>query len=235
MILGEGGFYAPPDITRQIEQKISPTDTFVPKEGPVNGYNCAYGTCPFPGEHCGVHGVDTPDELLGPCVWRAAMMGDTAAIDICIKYYMEENGMTPEQIEEQCQNWARACVSQFGEVVVAKLPTGSQERKETPLYRGLVAYFPRALGAVAALSYVGNKKHNGDAPLHWAKGKSTDHKDCIARHLVESGTIDPEDGIAHDVKLAWRALASLEIALEAATLGIGYDELIEHYREEEMK
>jgi hypothetical protein len=36
------------------------------------------------------------------------------------------------------------------------------------------------------------------------------------RHLVDRGTIDPEDGISHSVKVAWRALAMLQEELEAA-------------------
>jgi hypothetical protein len=37
-----------------------------------------------------------------------------------------------------------------------------------------------------------------------------DHADCIARHLIDRGIIDPSDGESHSVKLAWRALALLE-------------------------
>lgn len=96
------------------------------------------------------------------------------------------------------------------------LPTTSKERKEIPLMRGCVDYFPAALAAVAKLSLAGNEKHNPGEPLHHARGKSTDHADCILRHLVDRGTIDPEDGIRHSVKVAWRALALLQIELEEA-------------------
>lgn len=90
------------------------------------------------------------------------------------------------------------------------------ERKATPVYSGVLRYFPLALAAVAQLSKAGNDKHNPGEPLHWSRDKSNDHLDCVARHLLECGTIDPEDGIPHDVKLAWRALANLEVMLEAA-------------------
>jgi hypothetical protein len=43
-----------------------------------------------------------------------------------------------------------------------------------------------------------------------------DHADCIMRHLVDRGTVDPEDGISHTTKVAWRALALLQEELEAA-------------------
>lgn len=94
------------------------------------------------------------------------------------------------------------------------LPTGDQERKDAPLARGLLDYFPRALVAVAALSKAANDKHNPGEPLHWSKDKSNDHADCLLRHLIERGTVDT-DGQLHSVKVAWRALALLETELES--------------------
>lgn len=96
------------------------------------------------------------------------------------------------------------------------LPTSSKARKDMPLTRGCLDYFPAALAAVAALSKVGNDKHNPGEPLHHARGKSSDHADCIVRHLMDRGTVDPEDHIRHSVKVAWRALALLQEELEAA-------------------
>lgn len=78
---------------------------------------------------------------------------------------------------------------------------------------GVLNYFPDALAEVAYVSYVGNQQHNPGEPLHWAKHKSTDHSDCIARHLLEAGTLD-DDGLRHTAKVAWRALAMLQIELE---------------------
>ena len=98
----------------------------------------------------------------------------------------------------------------------ASLPTDSDERKDIPLARGLLDYFPAALAAVAELSRKGNEKHNPGEELHHARGKSTDHADCIMRHLVDRGKIDPEDNVSHSTKVAWRALALLQEELEAA-------------------
>lgn len=94
------------------------------------------------------------------------------------------------------------------------LPSDAKERKEFPLFSGLLKYFPDALAEVAHLSFVGNKKHNPGQPLHWDKSKSTGHEDCLLRHLLQSGTVD-SDGVLHDVKVAWRALANLQMKLEA--------------------
>lgn len=96
----------------------------------------------------------------------------------------------------------------------ALLPANSTERKNTPVYSGVMAYFPRALAYVAQVSKAGNDKHNPGEPLHWSKDKSNDHADCVARHLIEHGTVDAEDKLRHSGKLAWRALALLEIELE---------------------
>lgn len=96
----------------------------------------------------------------------------------------------------------------------ATLSTDKKLRKDSPMARGVLDYFPRALMAVANVSFVGNEQHNPGQPMHWAKEKSTDHADCILRHLAERGTID-DDGLRHSAKVAWRALAQLEIELEA--------------------
>jgi hypothetical protein len=95
------------------------------------------------------------------------------------------------------------------------LPESAAERKNIPIVRGCLDYFPAALAAIAELSRIGNEQHNPGEPLHHARGKSTDHADCIVRHLMDRGTIDT-DKIRHTTKLAWRALALLQEELEAA-------------------
>jgi hypothetical protein len=88
-----------------------------------------------------------------------------------------------------------------------------KDRKKVPLYTGLVKYFPEALIAVAELSYVANAQHNPGELVHWDREKSKDHEDCLLRHLFEKGTLD-KDGIRHSAKVAWRALAILELEIE---------------------
>lgn len=94
------------------------------------------------------------------------------------------------------------------------LPGDSAARKATPIASGVLDYFPLALAAVARHSKRSNEKHNPGEPMHWSRGKSDDHADCIIRHLIDRGTIDPDSGELHDVALAWRALAQLQIAEE---------------------
>lgn len=93
------------------------------------------------------------------------------------------------------------------------LPTETNLRKDVPLATGVIDYFPDALVAVAELSKIGNDKHNPGEPLHWSRGKSNDHPDCLMRHFVDRGKIDT-DGVRHSVKVAWRALAILQLELE---------------------
>lgn len=94
------------------------------------------------------------------------------------------------------------------------LSTDKRTRKQQPIARGVLDYFPAALAEVAHVSFVGNEQHNPGEAMHWARGKSTDHADCVIRHLADRGTFD-EDGLRHSAKAAWRALALLQEELEA--------------------
>ncbi len=86
-------------------------------------------------------------------------------------------------------------------------------RKQTPVYSGVLNYFPDAIREVAQCSYMGNQQHNPDKPLHWDRSKSGDELDALTRHLLEAGTIDT-DGVRHSAKVAWRALANLQKEIE---------------------
>jgi hypothetical protein len=90
----------------------------------------------------------------------------------------------------------------------------SSERKGLPMATGLLDYFPAALAYVAKVSKYGNDKHNPGQPMHHARGKSMDHADCIARHIVDRGGHEPDSGLRHSGFLAWRALALLQEELE---------------------
>lgn len=117
------------------------------------------------------------------------------------------------------------------------LPTDSDKRKEYPLYSGLLRYFPAALAGVARHSFLGNKKHNpGTKELRHSRDKSSDHADCILRHLtdymallegyntavalwregVDTEYLSMLDGRLQDEvnALAWRALALSQITHE---------------------
>jgi len=90
----------------------------------------------------------------------------------------------------------------------------AQKRKETPVFSGVLNYFPDAIKEVAQCSFIGNEQHNPNTPLHWDRSKSGDEKDALVRHLIDAGTIDT-DGIRHSAKVAWRGLANLQKEIEA--------------------
>lgn len=91
-----------------------------------------------------------------------------------------------------------------------RIPQDDQERKDAPMFRGLLGYFPMALFAVAAHSLESDRKHNPDNPNapQWARNKSPDHADCIIRHLIDAD--NPGERGYHLRAIAWRALAMLQ-------------------------
>jgi hypothetical protein len=103
---------------------------------------------------------------------------------------------------------------EIGATHPANLPEGAAERKQYPIASGVLRYFPDALVEVARVSYEGNQQHNPGEPLHWARGKSNDQEDTMQRHFLQLGTKDT-DGQRHAAKMAWRALAILQLEIEA--------------------
>ena len=116
-----------------------------------------------------------------------------------------------EQEELECEEWKAGVYDedefyQYEEMV-------KQERKQMPVYSGVLKYFPDAIREVSKVSWAGNQQHHPDKPLHWDRAKSSDELDALSRHLMEAGTIDT-DGQRHSAKVAWRALAYLQKELE---------------------
>lgn len=153
----------------------------------------------------------------------------------------EERRATQDDLREQAQTTGGGVVERRAALIVASnmpavatkdtnpkdavgggLPIDSAERKACPVFSGVLAYFPDAIAEVARLSKVGNDKHNPGEPLHWSKEKSTDHDDCISRHQMDRAKGEVfiaeyglEKRIRHRAAVAWRALAALQIEIEA--------------------
>lgn len=87
----------------------------------------------------------------------------------------------------------------------------AEARKRTPVYSGVLKYFPNAVKEVSRTSLAGNEQHHPGTPLHWDMSKSKDEEDALVRHLIDH-SINPvdTDGQLHLAKVAWRALAALE-------------------------
>lgn len=110
------------------------------------------------------------------------------------------------------------------------LPTDAKARKALPIITGVLDYFPDAIAEVAELSRIGNDQHNPGQPLHWSKHKSSDHVDCLGRHLIDRGTRDT-DKVRHSTKVAWRALAALQIEIEAERAGLTVNDYLQALRD----
>lgn len=93
------------------------------------------------------------------------------------------------------------------------LPEDDAQRRQYPMADGCLDYFPNALAEVSRISYEGNQKHNPGQSMHWSRGKSTDHRNKILRHTVDS-LMDGEEGVKHAAQAAWRALAYLQEKIE---------------------
>lgn len=100
------------------------------------------------------------------------------------------------------------------------LPTAAADRKAMPLFKFLTEYFPDAIEELVRLCVQGNVQHNPDRKpedIVWARDKSTDHLDCLMRHMWDHALESPRDtdGRYHLGKAAWRALAALQLQIEA--------------------
>lgn len=92
----------------------------------------------------------------------------------------------------------------------AKLDAG-----KSPIFAGLLDYFPRACRAVANVSDVGARKYTWKGWETVPDGYNR-YSNALARHLVDSsvdGPVDSETGCLHDAQVAWNALARLELYL----------------------
>lgn len=122
--------------------------------------------------------------------------------------------LMPERLMDEYRQEKIASVTvPLWETSEGSLPDDDAKRLEYPMFDGLLAYFPNALAEVSRVSKIGNDQHNPGQPMHWARGKSTDHENKILRHLIDSGKADSR-GIRHTARLAWRALALLQEEIE---------------------
>jgi hypothetical protein len=117
-------------------------------------------------------------------------------------------------------SWAPAATDPKLVKKMRLLEDTSERRKQFPVTTGLLDYFPDACAAISEISFVGNMKHNPGEPMHHARGKSSDHADCIGRHLLERGGFEMVTvggktyKMRHSAALAWRACAHLQEELE---------------------
>jgi hypothetical protein len=96
----------------------------------------------------------------------------------------------------------------------SKEPGSKLDMGKTPIFQGLLDYFPLACLAVADVSAQGAAKYS------WKGWESVPdgikrYSDALVRHIVYE-TIDgafDKDGFRHAAQIAWNALAVLELKL----------------------
>lgn len=88
------------------------------------------------------------------------------------------------------------------------------DKGKPPIWKGLLAYFPRALQSVAEVSAVGAAKYAWNDWLNVPDGHGR-YTDALGRHLLQESitAIDDETGCLHAAHIAWNALARLELML----------------------
>ena len=101
-----------------------------------------------------------------------------------------------------------------------KMADATKEKYNKPQpFQGVIARFPRAILAIAAVSVDGTKKHKvplSDQSYRDIPDAVNVYGEALCRHLLREqieGEVDPEFGHLHAAHAAWDALARLEILL----------------------
>lgn len=97
----------------------------------------------------------------------------------------------------------------------AKQPGAKLDHGKSPVYRGLLDYFPRACLAVAEVSDRGAQKYSWKGWEKVSDGVNR-YQDAMVRHIANEsieGRTDSETGLYHKAQIAWNALAALELFL----------------------
>lgn len=110
-------------------------------------------------------------------------------------------------------------------------PPDDRGRKNLPVFKMLVRYFPKAVREITKVCVVNNVRYNPErapADINWARGKSPDQLGSAFRHMLErevDGRVFEEvpaavaevtgfDKVYVLAEAAWRALAALELEIE---------------------
>lgn len=95
------------------------------------------------------------------------------------------------------------------------------DQNKSPIYRGAVGYFPKAISGVASVSAFGATKYAWKGWEHVPDGIDR-YTDAMVRHLVQEATgevLDPDSGLPHAWHVAWNALARAELIMKEQNNG----------------
>jgi hypothetical protein len=84
-----------------------------------------------------------------------------------------------------------------------------------PVIAGCMRLFPRALAEVAKISQAAQKKYPSYDNWQRVENGFERYTEALGRHMLAEGVqeTDPEDGGLEAAKVAWNALARLELKL----------------------
>lgn len=102
----------------------------------------------------------------------------------------------------------------------SKEPGAKLDAGKSPVLRGILQYFPRAVKEVANLSQVGAEKYSWNGWEYVPDGLNR-YGDACVRHIVDEATQGLYDSawreqgkqVLHATAVAWNALARLELIL----------------------
>lgn len=101
--------------------------------------------------------------------------------------------------------------------VAANTPGAKLDSGKSPLFRGTLDYFPRALSGVAEVSLYGANKYAWKGWETVPDGYNR-YSDALGRHLVKEsieGLYDVTDSqLLHCLQVAWNALARAEMIMK---------------------
>jgi hypothetical protein len=123
-------------------------------------------------------------------------------------------GQTKKELEEMSKD-------EFEKFLTEKDPTGRNPHEpgakldsgKSPLFQGLLDYFPRACEAVANVSAFGASKYAWKGWEAVPDGVNR-YENAMVRHITKEaveGSYDSDSGLLHKAHRAWNALASLEL------------------------
>lgn len=97
----------------------------------------------------------------------------------------------------------------------ANEPGSKLDAGKSPVWRGLLDYFPRACVEIANVSLTGANKYTWKGWESVPDGFAR-YSDALARHLTAEsieGEVDKDTGLLHAAQTAWNAMARLELLL----------------------
>ena len=137
--------------------------------------------------------------------------------------FLISKGLKPKSIEWEQTYDSRPDCSDVSYMNSEKDPNGISagqpgaklDAGKTPVFQGMLTYFPRALTMVAEVSKIGANKYSWKGWESVPDGINR-YGDALVRHLIAEateGNYDKDTGMLHAAQTAWNALARLELIL----------------------